>query len=215
MDSEDRDHFKTIAAAPVVQRVGSQRQQSGENSHSAPDPAYCLRRTQLLLSCYRKDEVHDPDVYSAAVAATLGDFPKSVVDYVTDPRTGLPSELKFLPNVAEVRDACARETARQDRLSRPVRKAAPAEKIQGPPPGQDYFSMFEKYGRPIGRFEKPGDYPARPRPEISADERMAANRAYFERECVAAGLSPSSVASPSLLRLLAEKDAEGAENELG
>jgi hypothetical protein len=158
-----------------------------------------------LLSCYRKDEVHDPDVYSAAVAATLGDFPKSVVDYVTDPRTGLPSELKFLPNVAEVRDACARETARQERLSRPVRKAAPAEKIQGPPPGQDYFSMFENY---------PGDYPARPRPEISADERMAANRAYFQRECIAAGLSPNSVASPSLLKLLTEKDAEGAENDV-
>ncbi len=29
-----------------------------------------------------------------------------MVEYVTDPRTGLPAKLKWLPTVAEVREAC-------------------------------------------------------------------------------------------------------------
>lgn len=44
---------------------------------------------------------------------------------------------------------------------------------------------------------------------------LEANRRLFLRECAAAGLGPNSVASPSLLRILAEKNSEGAENELG
>jgi hypothetical protein len=38
---------------------------------------------------------------------------------VTDPRTGLPSESKWLPNIAEVRDACVREAGRRARLAQP------------------------------------------------------------------------------------------------
>jgi hypothetical protein len=41
-----------------------------------------------------------------AVAATLAEYPKEVVQHVTDPRSGLPAKLKFLPSVAEVREAC-------------------------------------------------------------------------------------------------------------
>lgn len=159
MDSEDRDRFKTIAAAYRAPQGGLQRPLSAENSHSGLDPAYCLQRTRLLFSCYRKDEAHDPEIYCSAVAATLADFTKAVVDYVTDPRTGIASESKFLPNIAEVRSACVRETDRQTVLARPVRRRlAEPEKILAAPPGQDYFSMFEKYGRPVGRFENPGDY---------------------------------------------------------
>lgn len=41
-----------------------------------------------------------------AVAATLAEYGPEVVEYVTDPRTGLPAKLKWLPSVAEVREAC-------------------------------------------------------------------------------------------------------------
>lgn len=41
-----------------------------------------------------------------AIAATLADYPHEVVEHITDPRTGLPAKLKFLPSVAEVREAC-------------------------------------------------------------------------------------------------------------
>ena len=41
-----------------------------------------------------------------AIAATLAEYPKEVIEYITDPRTGLPAKLKWLPTVAEVREAC-------------------------------------------------------------------------------------------------------------
>jgi hypothetical protein len=83
-----------------------QKKPNGESSHSGRGPAaFCLRRAELMLSCYRKDETHNPEIYSAAIAAVMGEYSEAVVEYVTDPRTGLPSRQKFLPNVAEVREA--------------------------------------------------------------------------------------------------------------
>lgn len=65
-----------------------------------------IKRTALLFGCYRKGDANDPEIYTAAVAATLADYSAEVIEYVTDPRTGLPSKLKWLPTVAEVREAC-------------------------------------------------------------------------------------------------------------
>jgi hypothetical protein len=41
-----------------------------------------------------------------AIAATLAEYSAEVMQHVTDPRTGIPAKLKFLPSVAEVREAC-------------------------------------------------------------------------------------------------------------
>lgn len=60
----------------------------------------------MLFGCYRKAEANDPEVLTAAIAAVLSEYPYDVVEYVTDPRTGLPSTSKWLPSVFEVREAC-------------------------------------------------------------------------------------------------------------
>jgi hypothetical protein len=62
-----------------------------------------------MFGCYRRDDAHDPDTYAAAISAVLAEYPESVVRYVTDPRTGIPRKLKFLPSVAEVAEACDHE----------------------------------------------------------------------------------------------------------
>ena len=118
----------------------------------------------MLFQCYRKDEVHDSEVYVAAVAATLSEWPKAVIDYVTDPRTGIPSESKWVPNVAEVRAACSKEASRRDVLSKP---SVVFDHSTPPPPvkpGQIDSKEFnrrvaagELNPRPIGRFETVGD----------------------------------------------------------
>lgn len=41
-----------------------------------------------------------------AVAAILSEYPIEIIDFVTDPRTGLPSSQNFPATVKEVRDAC-------------------------------------------------------------------------------------------------------------
>lgn len=87
--------------------------------------AYAAKRTAILFGCYRKGDANDPEIYTAAVAATLAEYSQEVVEYVTDPRTGLPAKLKWLPSVAEVREACESRgeylKARESLLSRGFR----------------------------------------------------------------------------------------------
>jgi hypothetical protein len=61
-----------------------------------------------VLAAYRKDDLADPDGWSIQVAEVLARFPKEVVDYVTDPFTGVQAKVKFgVPNLAEIIEACA------------------------------------------------------------------------------------------------------------
>ena len=73
---------------------------------------------RLLLGCYRKGDAADPDTYTAAIAATLAQFPADVVRKITNPVTGIPAKLAFLPAVAEVRQACEDELNEEIRLAR-------------------------------------------------------------------------------------------------
>jgi len=59
-----------------------------------------------MFGCFRKGDANDPEIYVSAVAAILSEYPDSVIDYVTDPRTGLPRRSKWLPQPSEVADAC-------------------------------------------------------------------------------------------------------------
>jgi hypothetical protein len=158
MDKEDRDHFKTIGSRLPAQLGDSPKPPNEANSHSALDQAYCLSRAKVLFACYRKDEAHDPEIYAAAIAATLSDYPCAVVDRATDPRTGIASECKWLPSVAEVREFCDATAQRLHRLAQPIhqRNSAPLSPHKTLT-GQSFEEMFAKHGRPIGRFEKAGD----------------------------------------------------------
>ncbi len=61
---------------------------------------------ETLFGCYTRAEANNPVVYTAAVQAILSEYEPKVIAFVTDPRTGLPSRLKWLPSIAEVRVAC-------------------------------------------------------------------------------------------------------------
>lgn len=127
MDTEDRGHFKTIAAAQVGLRLDSQTLPLKEPSNSPQDQAYspqnpmpyCLVKAKAIFDSYRKDEVHSPETFCAGIAAILSDFPQAVIDYVADPRTGVAGEIKWVPNAAEVKEACTRAAARMAELAKP------------------------------------------------------------------------------------------------
>lgn len=68
--------------------------------------AYASSRASLMFGCYRRAEASDPEIYAAATAAVLSEYPQEVIDYITDPRTGIPSTSQWLPSVFEVRKAC-------------------------------------------------------------------------------------------------------------
>jgi hypothetical protein len=119
--------------------------------------------TQVLFACYRKDEAHDADLYCAAVASVLADYSREVVERVTDPRTGIAAEMKFLPAVAEIISFCDRTVKRLELMAKPQLRAVP---YVPPPikPGQIDATQFAKLVaeekiplRPTGAFE-PGGY---------------------------------------------------------
>ena len=84
----------------------------GSSNECAPSieiVQYAAERTSLLFGCYRKGDANDPETYTLAIAAILADYDREVITRVTDPRTGIPRKLKFMPNPAEVAEACEAE----------------------------------------------------------------------------------------------------------
>jgi hypothetical protein len=70
------------------------------------DQNIAAERARLLIGCYRRDDVADPEVFGRAIVAVLMRYPPEVVLRVTEPATGLPSKLKWLPTIAEIVEAC-------------------------------------------------------------------------------------------------------------
>lgn len=55
---------------------------------------------------YRRSDAFDPEIFSVGAAAVLEEYPRDIVDFVTDVRTGMPSRMKYPPEVKDIRDAC-------------------------------------------------------------------------------------------------------------
>lgn len=82
---------------------------------------------KLLLGCYRTGDANDPAVYSGAVIAVLSDYPLEVIRAVVDPRAGLPSRSKWLPTIAEIKEAC--ETIEAPRRAAAARERAALDQL--------------------------------------------------------------------------------------
>ena len=89
---------------------------TGSQGSATCPPQIAALRAALLFGCYRRGDANDPDTYCTAVAAVLATFAQHVVEYVTDPRTGIPGAEQWLPSVAEVKQACIKRQAYLDRL---------------------------------------------------------------------------------------------------
>lgn len=64
-----------------------------------------------MYGCYRREEAADATVMLDAAAAVLADYTPDVIRYVTDPRTGLQSRLKWPPVIAEIKEACEKRNS--------------------------------------------------------------------------------------------------------
>lgn len=72
-------------------------------SPSSQDPFF-RQQVKILMGQYRTDSAHDPEMYAAALAALFSDYPKNVIEFACDPRTGMSSEYKFVPQIYEARE---------------------------------------------------------------------------------------------------------------
>jgi hypothetical protein len=71
-----------------------------------------------LSRCWRKDDAHNPETFGVAVAAVFTLYSPDVVQYVCDPRVGLPKTHKWAPAIAEVHEALANRVADLHRKKR-------------------------------------------------------------------------------------------------
>ena len=88
----------------------------------------------MLFGCYPAGSANDPEMFITAAAAMLASYPELVVDRVCDPIRGLPSTNKFLPAIAEIRQACEREMVWHDAVERRARDRKHTDKVLEPPP---------------------------------------------------------------------------------
>lgn len=112
-------------------------------------------RARVLVGCYRLEDASDPAVYARAVSDVLSRYPDEVILAVSDPGTGVPARLKWLPSIKEIVDACddAMEPilrARADEERR-QRKALPEP---APKPKLSIDEIEAKLGRPLPRLRR-------------------------------------------------------------
>lgn len=82
---------------------------SGHNNSDQKSERLSLAK--VLFACYRMTETSDPEIYAAAAIAVMSDYSIDVVRKICDPRSGLPSKCKWLPSIAEIKEACEEEIA--------------------------------------------------------------------------------------------------------
>lgn len=161
-------------------------------------------RTQLMLDCFRTGAANNPEVFVTAIAATLARYPDQVIYDVTDPRTGIPSKISWMPTIKDVREACERaygpikeDVEREKRIAEQMRLREEYESKSRP----TYDDLKAKYGKDwgIGRVNGTEERVWAPAP--NAAEIRAHYRKYNLQfrpkteleEHIDAGFSPSTV----------------------
>jgi hypothetical protein len=77
-------------------------------------------------------------MFITAATALLACYPEVVADRVCDPVRGLPIKNKFLPAIAEIREACEREMIWHDAVERRERERRHTAEVLAPaPPATD------------------------------------------------------------------------------
>ena len=94
------------------------KQHSNSQGGSGKCPAeVAAQRAGLLFGCYRRNDANDPMTFTAAVTAVLAQFSREIVEHVTDPVSGIASQIQWLPSIAEIRKACDDRQAHLDKLA--------------------------------------------------------------------------------------------------
>lgn len=135
---------------------------SNELEQSTPHQlTFAMERARLLFGCYRMGEANDPETYVAAVTKALALFPQDTIKFVTDPSTGMPSRLKWMPSVAEVIEACNDHDGLRRRIAemkkRELNQIEERAMMSAPNyhnRGYTYAEVVAMKIRPVGRFER-------------------------------------------------------------
>jgi hypothetical protein len=131
--------------------------------------------TRILLGCYRKGDVADPEIYSRGVVAVFTQYPEWAVQAVSSPANGLPSRLQWLPTIAEVKGACEAEIGHLKRSAERQDRYTPRALPPPPDPERDKrigdgLAALAKELRGVDR-EKPAETPEAIMARLEAERR--------------------------------------------
>jgi hypothetical protein len=87
----------------------------GRDECCTPDEAQ--HAAQSLIGLYPAREVHDAKTYASGVTALMAAYPLEFVRRVCSPVHGIPSRLKWLPTIAEIKTALDDERTRRGRIA--------------------------------------------------------------------------------------------------
>lgn len=203
---DDIPHLRPISQS-LQELIGySKGSRLSTNLSVKTDPVTAVQRAKLLAGCYRKSDASDPETYAGAVSAVLAEYAPDIVQRVTDPRTGLPSKLQWLPSVKEVRDACEELDARQrylrERAKQEAEQVAELRRMDAARQTRPTLAeMRAKYGDNWGIAGEDKTMEAE-RARRRSELQQRANQTIFARECEAAGMPSDSPVSPQLAALI-------------
>jgi hypothetical protein len=89
-------------------------------------------RATLLLGCYRRSDVNDPNIFITAIAAVLILYDEGMIRSVTDPGRGIQSTEKFAswpPNCGELKAYCEMQMTARAELEQRRQTAAPPSEL--------------------------------------------------------------------------------------
>lgn len=91
------------------------------------------RNVRVLMGCYADFGRVDPEIFTAGMRELFAMYPAHIQRAVADPATGLPSTSKWMPTIAEAREALDREMqAERDQQDREARYRARQEAAATP-----------------------------------------------------------------------------------
>ena len=131
MDNNDKGNRRK-GQFLTLRQVSSNALTNNSPTSTKCDPRTASRKAAQLFGCYPRNEANDPEIFLTAATALLASYPEAVAERVCDPIRGLPSKNKFLPAIAEIREACEREMVWFDVVERRERDRAHTRKVLEP-----------------------------------------------------------------------------------
>lgn len=81
-----------------------------------PTEIRAVEMAKFLMGMYPARQVNNADVFMTAASALFAAYDQDFIKRVCDPIDGLPSRLKYLPTIAEIKEALEAEKARRFKI---------------------------------------------------------------------------------------------------
>lgn len=145
------------------------------------------RQIAILFGCFKWDDAGQPEIITPAAIAMAAMYPEEAVIAVTDPLNGLPSKLKSLPKLAELKEALEGEVGHIRRNAERAERWESLKQLPPPPVSEDSKARVDKI---VADFKTQAPKSKSAKPSVMNNEAMRIAHLENLESMVAAGRSP-------------------------